>query len=77
MQHCAEKVNCSFESVVLNLVRGSFKKCVRRAEWVLKKQTKTNRGRGDQAYQYVRSVIKFPDFQTAGRVLSDKLLGSC
>ena len=41
---------------------------------VLKKRTKTNRVRGGQAYLYVRSVKKLPDFQTAGRVLSDTLL---
>ena len=31
----------------------------------------------DTAYLYLRSVKKLPDFQTARRVLSDKLLGSC
>ena len=29
---------------------------------------------GGQTYLYVSSVKKLPDFQTAGRVLSDKLL---
>ena len=56
----------------------SFKKYVRRAGGrVLKKQTKTNRGRGGQAYLYIRSIKKLPDFQTAGSILSDKLLGNC
>ena len=62
----------------------AFKKyvrCERELRGILKKRTKTNKGRGcGQAYLYVRSVKKFPDFsnsKTANKVFSDKLLGSC
>ena len=45
---------------------------------VLKKRIKMNRGRGGQTYLYVRSCEKkLPDFRTADRVLSDKLLAKC
>ena len=58
----------------------SFKKYVRRevGAGILKKRTKTNRGEGESSLS-VRSLCKkkMPDFQAAGRVLSDKLLGSC
>ena len=59
--------------------RKSFKKCIRRARGrrFLKKRTKTNKWRGSQAYLYVHSVKKMPDFQTVGRAFSDKLFGSC
>ena len=68
---------CFFDSF---LIKGSFKKYVRcGGKRVLKKQTETNRGgEGCQAYLYVLSVTKNSlIFQTANRVLSDKLLGSC
>ena len=45
----------------------------------IKKRIKTNRGRGRGSSLSVRSLCekKLPNFQTVGRVLSDKLLGSC
>ena len=47
-------------------------------EGVLKERMKTYSGRGGvKAYLYAHSVKNCMIFQTASRVLSNKLLGSC
>ena len=68
---------CNFV-VLLILTTGGIHKV--RSSWrvmgVLKKRTKTKRGRQGKAYIYVRCQ-KCLIFQTTNIVLSDKLLGSC
>ena len=59
------------------LFLGSFKKYVRRAGGVLKRQTKTNKGSEVNLIKLSPCEKKLPDFQTAGRVFYDKSVGSC
>ena len=56
---------------------GVIQKGEKRWGGVLKKRTKTNRGRGVKPICTFALWKKLRDFQTEGRVLSEKLLGSC